>query len=64
MATREQQTAAVVKKGPCQCAEFGCNGALPSTSINVTGAKGGNVALASLLAALVSFGLITDSTTA
>jgi hypothetical protein len=30
----------------------------------VTGAKGSNAALASLLAALVSYGFITDSTTA
>jgi hypothetical protein len=32
--------------------------------INVTGAKGGNLALASLLAALVTKGIITDATTA
>jgi hypothetical protein len=30
----------------------------------VTGAKGGNAALASLMTALAGFGLVTDSTTA
>ena len=35
-----------------------------TTKPTVTGAKGGNVALASLLTALVNYGLITDTTTA
>ena len=38
--------------------------AAPASRPTVTGAKGGNAALASLLAALASYGLITDSTTA
>jgi hypothetical protein len=37
--------------------------ALTYTPINVTGSRGGNAALASLLTALASHGLITDSTT-
>jgi hypothetical protein len=36
----------------------------PATQPTITGAKGGNAALASLIAALVSYGLIIDSTTA
>lgn len=36
---------------------------LSSGSINITGSRGGNAALASLLTALASIGLITDSTT-
>ena len=36
----------------------------PSTKPSVTGSRGGNAALASLITALASYGLITDSTTA
>jgi hypothetical protein len=36
--------------------------ALQTGSINVTGSKGGNAALTAVIAALVSIGLITDST--
>jgi hypothetical protein len=36
----------------------------PAARPAVTGAKGGNVALASLMAALVAYGLVTDSTSA
>jgi hypothetical protein len=44
---------------------FGAFGTAPVTvKPDVTGAKGENAALASLLTALASFGLITDSTTA
>ena len=43
---------------------FGCNGATAQTRLTVTGAKGGNTALASLLTQLVAFGFITDSTSA
>jgi hypothetical protein len=38
-------------------------GATPATRPTVTGAKGGNAALASLLTALAALGLVTDSTT-
>lgn len=44
--------------------KFGCNGATASGKITVTGSRGGNVALANLLAAMATFGHITDSTTA
>lgn len=40
------------------------NGATPVTKPTVTGSRGGNAALASLLTALDTLGLITDSTTA
>ena len=40
------------------------NGATPVTKPTVTGSRGGNAALASLLTALAQLGLITDSTTA
>lgn len=43
---------------------IGFYGATPVTKPTVTGAKGGNAALASLLTALVNLGLITDTTTA
>ncbi|HEY2621195.1 MAG TPA: hypothetical protein VGI78_27915 [Acetobacteraceae bacterium] len=43
---------------------IGFNGAAPPTKPTVTGAKGGNTALASLLTALAAYGLITDSSTA
>lgn len=39
-------------------------GAAPSARINVTGSRGGNAALASLLTAMATFGWITDSTSA
>lgn len=41
---------------------FGINGATPASKQTVSGAKGGNAALASLLTAMVNFGFITDST--
>jgi hypothetical protein len=43
---------------------IGVNGTAAPVKPTVTGAKGSNTALASLLAALVSYGLIVDSTTA
>lgn len=42
----------------------GFYGTTPVAKPTVTGAKGANVALASLIAALVAQGLITDTTTA
>lgn len=45
-------------------AMIGVLGAAASARINVTGSRGGNAALASLLTALATFGWITDSTTA
>jgi len=42
----------------------GFNGTAPAAKPTVTGSRGGNVALASLLTALAGTGLITDSTTA
>jgi hypothetical protein len=36
----------------------------PASKPTVTGAKGSNAALASLMTALVAYGLVTDSTTA
>lgn len=43
---------------------LGFNNATPIAKPTVTGSRGGNAALASLLTALASYGLITDSTTA
>jgi hypothetical protein len=46
-------------------ASFGAWGTTPPASKpNVTGAKGSNAALASLLTALAAYGLVTDSTSA
>lgn len=43
---------------------FGANGTTPLVAPSVTGSRGGNAALASLLTTLASIGLITDNTTA
>ena len=44
---------------------FGVWGATaPTSKPSVTGSRGGNAALASLITALASYGLITDNTTA
>jgi hypothetical protein len=43
--------------------KLGFYGQTPTAKQNVTGSKGGNVALANLLTALAALGLITDSTT-
>lgn len=45
-------------------ANFGINGATPVAKQTVTGSRGGNAALASLLTAMANYGWITDSTTA
>jgi hypothetical protein len=42
---------------------IGFNGTSPISKPTVTGAKGGNAALTSLLTALASYGLIVDSST-
>jgi hypothetical protein len=42
---------------------FGVNGVGAVSKPTITGSRGGNAALASLLTALASYGLITDSTT-
>jgi len=44
-------------------AAFGANGATPQAKINLTGSKGGNAALAAVVALLVSYGFATDGTT-
>ena len=43
---------------------IGVFGTTPTTKQTVTGSRGGNAALASLLTALANYGLITDSSTA
>ncbi len=43
--------------------QVGFYGATPASKPTVSGSKGGNAALASLLTALANLGLITDSTT-
>ncbi|KKM13772.1 hypothetical protein LCGC14_1712820 [marine sediment metagenome] len=43
---------------------FGANGTVPLVAPSVTGSRGGNAALASLLTTLASIGLITDDTSA
>lgn len=43
--------------------QCGFNGTTPIAKPTVTGAKGGNAALASLMTALAAYGLVTDSTT-
>lgn len=53
-----------LKIGLASGEKVGFFGATPVAQVNVTGSRGGNAALASLLTALASLGLITDSTTA
>jgi hypothetical protein len=45
-------------------AHVGFNGTVPIAKPTVTGAKGSNAALASLMTALAAYGLVTDSTSA
>lgn len=58
--TRLQASMLTVGRGN---GRVGFYGATPSAKLSVTGSRGGNAALASLLTALASYGLITDSTT-
>jgi hypothetical protein len=46
MASREQQTQNVVKKGPCQCQEFGANGTLPQTAVTANATVAGGTGTA------------------
>ena len=58
-----QTTANCLKGQDIEVAKAGFNGQPASGKIVVTGSKGANAALTSLLAALVTLGLVTDSTT-
>lgn len=49
---------------PAFTTKVGFNGTAAITKPTVSGSRGGNAALASLLTALANYGLITDSTTA
>lgn len=49
---------------PAFTTSVGFNGTSPITKPTVSGSRGGNAALASLLTALANYGLITDSTSA
>jgi hypothetical protein len=48
---------------PFYCGMAGFNGTAPIAKPTVTGSKGANTALASLLTALAAYGLVTDSST-
>lgn len=65
--TTTAATTALALKAPIDSPAFttkvGFNGTAAITKPTVTGAKGGNAALTSLITALVNYGLITDSTT-
>lgn len=52
-----------LKAGSTTVGNVGFNGAAASGAITITGSRGGNVALANLLTALATFGLIINSTT-
>lgn len=58
-----QNTVQMLKGKDAEIGQVGFNGAAASGKIDITGSKGANAALTSLLAALVTLGLITDSTT-
>jgi len=51
-------------RGAGSAAALGFFGVAPATRPDVTGSRGGNAALASLLTALATLGLITDSSSA
>ena len=57
------KTASFAATGLALTGRLGINGSTPPAKPTVSGAKGGNAALASLLTALASYGLITDSST-
>ena len=50
--------------GPLKTLTVGFNGTAPIVKPTVSGSRGGNAAVAALLTALASYGLITDSTSA
>lgn len=50
--------------GPLTTQRLGVNGATPVPRQTIAGAKGGNTALASVIALLVAYGLGTDTSTA
>lgn len=57
-------TAGGTMTGPMNAATVGFNGTTAIAKPTVTGAKGGNTALGSLLTALAAYGLVIDTTTA
>jgi len=58
----QAEITASVANSPQHWAEARVVSGTVGATVNVTGAKGGNAALTSLIAALVSLGLITDGT--
>jgi len=54
----------VTFSAPVEVGKFGANGTTPITKPAITGSRGGNAALASLLTELANYGLITDSSSA
>ncbi len=62
--TITKKLALLVRAGGSQFNTVGFNDTTPIAKPTVTGAKGSNAALASLLTALANYGLITDSSTA
>lgn len=63
-ATARATLGAAPLASPAFTTSVGFNGSAAITKPTVTGSRGGNAALASLLTALASYGLITDSSTA
>lgn len=64
-ATNVLGTGLATLNGDCKVVgKSGFNNTAPISKPTVTGSRGGNAALASLLTALANYGLITDSTTA
>ena len=55
------EKAYVLGSGDASFQKFGANGTAPLSKPTVTGSRGANAALASLLTALANYGLITDS---
>lgn len=62
-ATARTTLGAAPLDSPAFTTKVGFNGTAAITKPTVTGSRGGNAALASLLTALASYGLITDSST-
>lgn len=62
--TLTKSLALLVRAGGSQLATVGFNSTAPIAKPTVTGAKGSNAALGSLMTALANYGLVTDSTSA
>ena len=60
--TSEHPLATIASGSAGTATKLGFFGTTPTTKQTVTGSKGGNAALASLMTALVAYGIVIDTT--